>query len=236
MIELQRLNKTYHLGGAPLRALRDVSLTIGAGEYLSIMGPSGSGKSTLLNMLGFLDRPDSGSYRLDGLETEDLTEERRAHLRRDNIGFIFQAFHLVNRLTAFENIELPLVLAGHPVAARRAAVAEVLATTGLADRADHRPNQLSGGQLQRVAIARAVVMKPRILLADEPTGNLDSHSGAEIVAMLERLNEQGITLLVVTHDQQLGNRAKRRITMFDGSVDTDSLHPDMEVTDNCAPS
>lgn len=222
VIALRGVDKTYHLGGEPLRALRSLDLDVTEGDYISVMGPSGSGKSTLLNMIGLLDRPDAGSYRLNGVPTEALSEERRAALRRDNIGFIFQSFHLIARLTAFENIELPMVLAGMPVRQRRQAVDAVLAQVGLTERRDHRPSQLSGGQLQRVAIARAIVMKPRILLADEPTGNLDQASGADIVDVLEGLNSEGITLLVVTHDMQLGARAHRRIRMVDGDIAEDT--------------
>lgn len=222
MIELQNVNKTYLVGESPLRALRDVNITIEAGEHLSVMGPSGSGKSTLLNMVGLLDRPNSGSYRLEGTATEKLGEEARARLRADYIGFIFQAFHLINRLTTLENVELPMMLAGIAPKKRRQSALDVLDQVGLADRAGHRPNQLSGGQLQRVAIARAIVMKPRILLADEPTGNLDQASGAEVVEVLENLNREGITLLVVTHDAQLGKRARRRIRMVDGQIESDT--------------
>lgn len=222
MIELQDVNKTYLVGESPLRALRDVNITIEAGEYLSVMGPSGSGKSTLLNMVGLLDRPDSGSYRLEGTATEELGEEARARLRADYVGFIFQAFHLINRLTTLENVELPMMLAGIAPKKRRQSALDVLEQVGLADRAGHRPNQLSGGQLQRVAIARAIVMRPRILLADEPTGNLDQASGAEVVEVLENLNREGITLLVVTHDAQLGKRARRRIRMVDGQIESDT--------------
>ena len=218
------VNKTYQVGESPLRALRDVSLSIESGEYLSVMGPSGSGKSTLLNMIGLLDRPDSGRYWFDNVATEVLAEEQRARLRGDNIGFIFQSFHLVNRLTAFENIELPLMLADQPLKKRRAAVAEVLEMVGLTSRASHKPNQLSGGQLQRVAIARAIVMRPRLLLADEPTGNLDSRSGGEVIDVLERLNGEGITLIMVTHDQNIGDRATRHIRMVDGQIDRDHSH------------
>jgi putative ABC transport system ATP-binding protein len=221
MIELAAVNKTYRMGGQPLHALRDINLNIGAGEYLSVMGPSGSGKSTLLNMIGLLDRPDSGSYRLNGTATEALAEEKRAAMRRDNIGFIFQSFQLVNRLTAFENVELPMVLAGQKRGVRRQAVNEVLDILGIADRRHHRPGQMSGGQLQRVAIARAIVMKPRVLLADEPTGNLDQASGEEVIKALEDLNREGITLLVVTHDLALGRRARRRIRMVDGAISGD---------------
>ncbi len=218
------VNKTYQVGESPLRALRDVSLSIESGEYLSVMGPSGSGKSTLLNMIGLLDRPDSGRYWFDNVATEVLAEEQRARLRGDNIGFIFQSFHLVSRLTAFENIELPLMLAEQPLKKRRAAVAEVLEMVGLTSRASHKPNQLSGGQLQRVAIARAIVMRPRLLLADEPTGNLDSRSGGEVIDVLERLNGEGITLIMVTHDQNIGDRATRHIRMVDGQIDRDHSH------------
>lgn len=221
MIKLQEINKTYQVGDSPLRALCDVSLQIASGEYLSVMGPSGSGKSTLLNMIGLLDRPDSGRYWFDTVATEELSEERRARLRGENIGFIFQQFHLINRLSAFENIELPMMLAGQPLKQRRNTVANVLAMVGLSARASHKPNQLSGGQLQRVAIARAIVMRPRLLLADEPTGNLDSHSGGEVVDVLEKLNQDGITLIVVTHDQTLGDRAKRHIRMVDGRIHSD---------------
>ncbi len=221
MIKLTSINKTYQIGDTPLRALRDVSLNIDSGEYLSVMGPSGSGKSTLLNMIGLLDRPDSGSYLFDNVATEALKEERRARLRGENIGFIFQSFHLINRLTAFENVELPLILTEQPIKSRRQAVAEVLDMVGLSARASHKPNQLSGGQLQRVAIARAIVMRPRLLLADEPTGNLDSASGSEVIEVIERLNRDGITLVVVTHDQNLGDRATRHIRMVDGQIDSD---------------
>ena len=221
MIKLTSINKTYQIGDTPLRALRDVSLNIDSGEYLSVMGPSGSGKSTLLNMIGLLDRPDSGSYLFDNVATEALKEERRARLRGENIGFIFQSFHLINRLTAFENVELPLILTEQPIKSRRQAVAEVLDMVGLSARASHKPNQLSGGQLQRVAIARAIVMRPRLLLADEPTCNLDSASGSEVIEVIERLNRDGITLVVVTHDQNLGDRATRHIRMVDGQIDSD---------------
>ena len=222
IIEFAGINKTYQVGDQPLRALNDMTLNINEGEYISVMGPSGSGKSTLLNMIGLLDRPDSGSYRLNGTATESLSEEKRAALRRENIGFIFQSFHLINRLTAFENIELPLVLAGVAAKNRRQRVEDSLELVGLTDRMHHRPNQLSGGQLQRVAIARALLMRPKILLADEPTGNLDQASGKDIVAALETLNQEGITLLVVTHDHDLGQRATRRIRMVDGRIDTDT--------------
>lgn len=222
MIELCKLSKTYQLGGEPVHALRDLNLAVAAGEYLSVMGPSGSGKSTLLNMIGLLDRPDNGSYRLDSMATETLPEERRASLRGEYIGFIFQAFHLISRLTALENVELPMMLAGIPRRERRRAAMQVLEQVGLANRSGQRPNQLSGGQLQRVAIARAIVMRPRILLADEPTGNLDQSVGHEVIEVLENLNREGITLIVVTHDASLGQRARRLIKMVDGAIASDT--------------
>lgn len=221
MIRVTGVNKTFRLGDQQVHALRDIRLEIADGEYLSVMGPSGSGKSTLLNMLGLLDRPDNGQYFLEGIDTVPLPEEARARLRGAHVGFIFQSFHLVPRLTARENIELPLVLAGVAPDERKPRVDEMLQQLGLTDRADHTPNQLSGGQRQRVAIGRALVMKPRLLLADEPTGNLDSVSGREVMNLLEQLHETGITLLVVTHDADLGARAHRRIRMVDGAIVAD---------------
>lgn len=218
MIELEGVSRTFEVGGQPVHALRTIDLTIAAGEYAAIMGPSGSGKSTLLHILGLLDRPDSGHYRLDGLETTEISEERRAQLRRDRIGFVFQSFHLIPRLSAAENVELPLILAGLAPAQRRERVTRILAAVGLADRAHHRPDQLSGGQRQRVAIARATILEPGLILADEPTGNLDRASGREVMETLESLNVQGLTLLIVTHDAELGARAQRRIRMDDGAM------------------
>ncbi len=221
LIELQNINKSYVIGEQPLQVLKQVNLTINKGDYLSIMGPSGSGKSTLLNMIGMLDRPDNGEYKLANKSTVTINEEARALLRRDHVGFIFQNFHLIPRLTAQENAELPLMLAGISAKIRRARVNNVFARLGILDRAAHLPKQLSGGQLQRVAIARAMVMEPDILLADEPTGNLDQRSGLEVIELLEELNQQGITLIMVTHDQQLGNRANRQLTMVDGKITQD---------------
>jgi len=208
-------------GGGTVLGLDDVSLSIDAGEYVSLMGPSGSGKSTLLNVLGLLDRPDAGEYRLFGADTRELSEAERADLRQRRIGFVFQSFHLIPRLTALENVALPLLLAGVPGAERNRRAEAALAAVGLADRAAHRPDQLSGGQRQRVAIARATVTRPALLLADEPTGNLDSHSGTEVVVLLEALNIEGITLVVVTHDAALGARARRRVRLHDGQVVAD---------------
>jgi len=222
MISLARLERMFQVGDQQVRALRDINLEITAGEYLSIMGPSGSGKSTLLNIIGLLDRATSGLYRLDGRDVTALSDEEQAQVRREKVGFIFQFFHLVPRLTALENVELPMVLAGIAATERRSRAGNLLENYGLANRAHHRPDQLSGGQRQRVAIARATVMKPAVLLADEPTGNLDRTSGTEVVEILERLHEQGVTLLVVTHDPALGNRAHRRLRMVDGAIESDT--------------
>jgi putative ABC transport system ATP-binding protein len=222
MIELRHIRRHFHMGDQEVRALDDVDLRVEAGEYVSIMGPSGSGKSTLLNVLGLLDRPTAGTYVLDGRETTSLGDDELAQTRARKIGFIFQSFHLVPRLTAFENVELPLVLASVPPAERRPRVEELLESLSLANRAHHRPNELSGGQRQRVAIARAMVMRPSFLLADEPTGNLDHVSGAEVLNAIEGLNASGITLLVVTHDAEVAERARRHIRMRDGKIVEDS--------------
>lgn len=220
LIRLEGVGRRFHLGGSEVLALDGVSLAIEAGEYLAVMGPSGSGKSTLLNVLGLLDRPDEGEYWLEGARTARLAEPELARLRGQAIGFVFQSFHLVPRLTAFENVALPLMLAGMAPAERTTRVTALLAELGLGTRADHRPAELSGGQRQRVAIARAMVTQPRLLLADEPTGNLDSRSGEEVIALLERLNrERGVTLVVVTHDERIGARAGRRIRMNDGRLE-----------------
>ena len=221
-ITLSHVNKTYVVGENPLHVLNDINLSIKEGEYISIMGPSGSGKSTLLNMIGLLDRIDSGSLVLENTETTALTEEQRAKLRRNSLGFIFQNFQLISRLTALENAELPLVLAGIDTSKRTEIVTKLFESLGLADRLQHLPKQLSGGQLQRVAIARAMVMSPKILLADEPTGNLDQKSGKDVVAVLEQLNLQGITLIMVTHDHELGARANRQLKIVDGVIVSDS--------------
>ena len=218
LIALTGVEKTFQLGDQTVHALDGVDLQVRKGEYLSVMGPSGSGKSTMLNMLGLLDRPDRGSYRLAGVETTTLDEERRARFRREQIGFVFQSFHLIPRLTAQENIELPMLLEGIVPRERHRLAQDVMERLGIADRARHLSNQLSGGQRQRVAIARAIVMRPSLLLADEPTGNLDSRSGSDVMQLLEELHHSGITLLVVTHDAALGNRAHRHIRMVDGRV------------------
>ena len=230
MIQVNQVNKTFQLGEQPIYALNHIDLTIQVGEYLSIMGPSGSGKSTLLNMLGLLDVPDDGEYWLRNKEsvainTVPMDEEVRAHYRRDYIGFVFQSYHLIPRLTAAENIELPLVLAGISPLERQKRLAPIIKRLGLEKRAGHLPNQLSGGQRQRVAIGRAIIMRPKLLLADEPTGNLDSHSGKEVIELLEELNADGITLIIVTHDLDLGARAERKIRMVDGKIVLDQVQP-----------
>ncbi len=226
MIALQGITRHFQLGEQPVCALEQINLTITSGEYIAVMGPSGSGKSTLLNVLGLLDRPDSGHYLLDGTDTAQLGERELATLRSRRIGFVFQSFHLVPRLSARENIELPLMLSGMAPALRRQRVDALLEGLALSNRAGHKPAELSGGQRQRVAIGRAMAMSPALLLADEPTGNLDSHSGEEVMALLERLNrQQGITLIVVTHDERLGARAGRQIRMNDGRIVQDRSAP-----------
>ncbi len=222
MIQLQKVHRIFEVGDQKVHALNDVSLEIERGEYIAMMGPSGSGKSTLLNVVGLLDRPTSGEYMLDGQDVTALSDQAQAETRRDKIGFVFQFFHLVPRLNATENIALPMVLAGVPVAERKARVNRILDAVGLADRAHHRPDQLSGGQRQRVAIARATVMEPAVILADEPTGNLDSASGKDVLDILEALNDNGITLIVVTHDVEIVERARRRVHMVDGRIDSDT--------------
>jgi putative ABC transport system ATP-binding protein len=221
VIEIEEIERFYQVGDQVVRALDQVSLRIQDGEYVALMGPSGSGKSTLLHILGLLDRPTSGRYRIDGRDTTTLDEEEQARSRREQIGFVFQFFHLVPYLTALENVELPLILSGTPAAARQKRARDALARIGLEPRIDHLPDQLSGGQRQRVAIARAIVTNPRVLLADEPTGNLDRRSGEEVIELLEELNAGGITLVVVTHDLDLGGRARRRIRLADGQVVSD---------------
>jgi len=218
MIRLENVSRIFAVGDQQVAALRGIDLNIAAGDYVSIMGPSGSGKSTLLNLIGLLDRPSSGTYRLDGGDVTDLSDEQQAKVRSGKVGFVFQAFHLVPRLTAAMNIELPLILAGIPADERKVRVMQLLENYGLADRADHRPDQLSGGQRQRVAIARATSMHPTVLLADEPTGNLDQTTGKEVMNLLEQLVEQQVTLIVVTHDPAIGGRAARQVRMVDGQI------------------
>lgn len=218
MIHLEKICRDFQVGEETVHALKDIDLDVLAGEYVALMGPSGSGKSTLLNVIGCLDRPTSGRYLLDGKDVTHLPEHELALIRRHKIGFVFQFFHLVPRLTAAENVELPMVFAGIPRPERKQRVAKALESVGLSHRTKHRPNQLSGGERQRTAIARAVVMGPAILLADEPTGNLDTASGNEIIGLIEKMNSQGLTLILVTHDPAIGGRAPRMISMRDGAI------------------
>ncbi len=218
MIDLAGLSRTYDVGGSPVHALRDVTLSIGAGEHVAVVGPSGSGKSTLLHILGFLDHPSAGSYRFAGQQVADLDEEELSRLRRHEVGFVFQFFHLLMRLTALGNVEVPMLFAGVDAEERRERAQAALHAVGLDRRLDHRPDQLSGGERQRVAIARSIVMGPRLLLADEPTGNLDRASAAEVMEVLEGIGKDGRTLIVVTHDPAVAERARRVLRMEDGAV------------------
>jgi len=219
MIELERVNKTYRKDSEEVRALADVSLEVSAGEFVAVVGPSGSGKSTLMNVVGLLDRPDSGTYRLDGGGTDELTEDELARIRNEKIGFVFQTFHLLPKTTALENVELPLIyssrsdISGHG--------ARALQRVGLENRANHHPSELSGGQQQRVAIARALVNEPELILADEPTGNLDSRAGLEILAIFQELNRQGKTVVLVTHDADVASMANRVVEIVDGRISFD---------------
>jgi len=222
LIELAGIERVFRLGDSEVHALHELDLRIDAGEYVAVMGPSGSGKSTLLNLLGLLDRPTAGAYHLEGRDITTLSPREQAQVRSQRIGFVFQSFHLVPRLTAAENIALPMMLAGVPPAERTKRVTQALNDYGLADRSHHRPDQLSGGQRQRVAIARATIMQPAMILADEPTGNLDRATGEEVIRLLEELNARGVTLIVVTHDAALGKRARRRLDMEDGMIRGDT--------------
>lgn len=222
MIKLSGIERIFKVGEESVHALNRLDLSVAEGDYLAVMGPSGSGKSTLLNIIGLLDRPTRGFYFLDDMDTKDLSDEQQATARRHKIGFVFQFFHLIPRLTASENIELPLILAGVAPAERKRRVRAVLDGLGLMDRSRHRPDQLSGGQRQRVAIARATIMQPKVILADEPSGNLDRASSREVIFTLEGLNRRGMTLILVTHDPEIGNRAARQIQMADGTIVSDT--------------
>jgi putative ABC transport system ATP-binding protein len=224
-IALSGIERVFHLGDSEVHALRTLDLSIAAGEYVAVMGPSGSGKSTLLNLLGLLDRPDAGLYCLEGTDVTKLSPDEQARVRSERIGFVFQSFHLVPRLTAAENVALPMTLAGIAPAQRAVRVAKALQDYGLEDRARHRPDQLSGGQRQRVAIARATIMQPVVILADEPTGNLDRATGDEVIRLLEEQNARGVTLIIVTHDAGIGARARRQLLMEDGKLRHDSAAP-----------
>jgi putative ABC transport system ATP-binding protein len=223
LIEIRDVTKTYVMGDVEVHALRGVSVAIEEGEFVAVMGSSGSGKSTLMGILGGLDRPSSGGYSLNGVDMASLSKSALAKARNDQIGFVFQQFHLLSRTSALENVELPLLYA-HGVAGkeRRARAREALAKVGLADREDHKPNQLSGGQQQRVAIARALVTRPSLLLADEPTGNLDSKVTAEIMALFQGLNDAGNTIVFVTHESDVAQYAKRKVVLRDGVIVSDA--------------
>ena len=228
VITVQDLRKMYQMGTQEVHALRGVSLTIRRGEAVAIMGPSGSGKSTLMNILGCLDQPTAGKYYLDGADVSHMSDDALAAVRNQRVGFVFQSFNLLARTPALENVQLPLIYAGASLRMRRQRAEEVLRAVGLGDRMHHLPNELSGGQQQRVAIARALVNNPSIILADEPTGNLDSRSGKEVMAILQRLNrEQGITIILVTHDANIAQYANRVIHLFDGVISQEEAvaHP-----------
>ncbi|HEY5702644.1 MAG TPA: ABC transporter ATP-binding protein [Gammaproteobacteria bacterium] len=218
MILLNGISRDFLLGDTTVHALSDINLEIGQGDYMSIMGPSGSGKSTLLNIIALLDRPSKGSYVLNQKNVIGLHDEELAKIRRENIGFVFQFFHLIHRLTAAENVGIPLILSGIPPQERRERVEAVMESFGLAERTHHKPDQLSGGERQRVAICRAMIMHPTVILADEPTGNLDQATGRQVIDLLEGLNKEGVTLIVVTHDVDIGKRARRRLRLVDGRI------------------
>jgi len=225
LIRIQELTRRYVMGSETVHALRGVSLTIGKGEYLAIMGPSGSGKSTLMNLLGCLDTPSTGTYELNGTNVADMDDNALAEVRNREIGFVFQSFNLLPRSDALHNVELPLIYAGVPAVERREQAQQALTNVGLAERMHHRPNELSGGQRQRVAVARALVNNPSIVLADEPTGNLDSRTGEEILALFETLSRRGNTIIVVTHEEEVAQHARRIIRIRDGLIAADEVNP-----------
>lgn len=223
LIRLQNVARLYQMGGETIYALRDITLAIDRGEYVAIMGPSGSGKSTLMNVVGCLDTPTSGQYHLNGTDVSRMDDNQLAEVRNREIGFVFQTFNLLPRSNALHNVELPLIYAGLPAEQRQQMARDALAQVGLTDRASHRPNEMSGGQRQRVAIARALVNSPSILLADEPTGNLDSKTGAEIMELFESLSRRGHTILVVTHEEDVARHARRIVRIRDGLIASDEV-------------
>ena len=223
LIHIEQLSRRYQMGTEVVHALRGVSLDIARGEYVAIMGPSGSGKSTLMNLLGCLDTPSSGRYELNGINVSEMDDNQLAEIRNKEIGFVFQTFNLLPRSDALHNVELPLIYAGCSTEDRRRTALEAMAQVGLADRVHHRPNELSGGQRQRVAVARALVTNPSIILADEPTGNLDSKTGDEIMALFEVLSEKGHTIIVVTHEELVAKHAQRIIRIRDGCIASDEV-------------
>ena len=221
LIRLQKISRRYQMGSETIHALREVSLDINRGEYVAIMGPSGSGKSTMMNLIGCLDTPTSGQYELNGVQVSEMDDNQLAEIRNKEIGFIFQTFNLLPRSDALRNVELPLIYCGVPTDERRQIALDALKSVGLADRIHHKPNELSGGQRQRVAVARALVNNPSILLADEPTGNLDSKTGAEILALFEELSRKGNTIIVVTHEEDVARHARRFLRFRDGLIASD---------------
>ena len=223
LIQLQNISRRYQMGAETVHALRDVSLEIQRGEYVAIMGPSGSGKSTLMNLIGCLDTPSAGQYGLNGASISEMDDNQLAEIRNREIGFVFQTFNLLARSNALHNVELPLIYGGVAAEERRQLALEALTQVGLADRIHHKPNELSGGQRQRVAVARALVNKPSILLADEPTGNLDSRTGAEIMALFDELSRRGNTIIVVTHEEDIAKHARRIIRLRDGLIASDEV-------------
>ena len=226
LIEIKHAIKTYVTGEDSFNALDDVSLSVDEGEFVAIMGASGSGKSTCMNMLGTLDKPNSGTYFLDGIDVLKLSSEKLSEIRNVKLGFVFQGFNLISRTTALENVELPMIYKGIPAEERKKRAREMLKVVGLEHREDHMPNQMSGGQQQRVAIARAIAQAPPILLADEPTGNLDSGSSKEIINIIKRLYSEGRTVIIITHDPGIAKQAKRIITISDGQIVSDIMNPD----------
>ena len=223
MIELTDITKSYHMSDVNLNVLNGISLSVQRGELIAIMGPSGSGKSTLMNIIGCLDRPTSGTYRLENRDMGSVSDDELAHVRNKKLGFVFQTFNLLPRFSALKNVEVPLIYSGVPAKQRREQAIPLLQRVGLGDRMDHKPTELSGGQQQRVAIARALVNNPPVLLADEPTGNLDSRSGEDILNILTGLNEQGVTMIIVTHDQNVASKCRRVISLKDGLIMKDEV-------------